>query len=102
MACSLAVELRCLGRRGLVFGGTRQGVAHAGEQHDVDEVHDWASVDQLVQIRDRPFVDGFALDNFNAAERKEVPVICEQAADATDLLITQGLEPAQNIVHAWS
>jgi PTH1 family peptidyl-tRNA hydrolase len=44
----------------------------------------------------------FVLDNFNAAERKEVPVICEQAADATDLLITQGLEPAQNIVHAWA
>ena len=26
---------------------------------------------------------------------------CEQAADATELLIAQGLEPAQNIVHAW-
>ncbi|CAJ1497355.1 aminoacyl-tRNA hydrolase [[Mycobacterium] burgundiense] len=43
----------------------------------------------------------FVLDNFSAAERKEVPTICEQAADAVELLIEQGLEPAQNIVHAW-
>src|SRR5215475_5953646 len=43
----------------------------------------------------------FVLDNFNAAERKEVPVICEQDADATELLVVQGLEPAQNVVHAW-
>jgi peptidyl-tRNA hydrolase, PTH1 family len=45
----------------------------------------------------RPFV----LQNFTAAERTEVPTICEQAADATELLIELGLEPAQNIVHAW-
>ncbi|GBE64630.1 peptidyl-tRNA hydrolase [Mycobacterium sp. MFM001] len=43
----------------------------------------------------------FVLENFAAAERKEVPAICEQAADATELLIELGLEPAQNIVHAW-
>ena len=43
----------------------------------------------------------FVLENFNAAERKEVPTICEQAADAAELLIAQGLEPAQNVVHAW-
>lgn len=43
----------------------------------------------------------YVLQNFNAAERKDVPTICEQAADATELLIAQGLEPAQNIVHAW-
>ena len=43
----------------------------------------------------------FVLENFSAAERAEVPTICEQAADATELLIQQGLEPAQNIVHAW-
>jgi PTH1 family peptidyl-tRNA hydrolase len=30
-----------------------------------------------------------------------VPVICEQAADATELLIKLGLEPAQNQVHSW-
>ncbi len=43
----------------------------------------------------------FVLENFRAAERGEVPAICEQAADATELLIELGLEPAQNIVHAW-
>jgi PTH1 family peptidyl-tRNA hydrolase len=44
----------------------------------------------------------FVLQNFAAAERSEVPVICEQAADATELLLAQGLEPAQNTVHAWT
>ncbi|WKG02344.1 aminoacyl-tRNA hydrolase [Mycolicibacterium sp. HK-90] len=43
----------------------------------------------------------FVLEAFTAAERAEVPTICEQAADATELLIAQGLEPAQNTVHAW-
>ncbi|MBU8818632.1 aminoacyl-tRNA hydrolase [Mycolicibacterium goodii] len=43
----------------------------------------------------------FVLENFTAAERAEVPTIVEQAADATELLIAQGLEPAQNTVHAW-
>ncbi|BBY56719.1 aminoacyl-tRNA hydrolase [Mycobacterium koreense] len=43
----------------------------------------------------------FVLRPFSAAERPEVPTICEQAADAAELLIEQGLEPAQNIVHAW-
>jgi peptidyl-tRNA hydrolase, PTH1 family len=43
----------------------------------------------------------FVLENFTAAERAEVPTICEQAADATELLIELGLEPAQNRVHAW-
>ncbi|WP_029370689.1 aminoacyl-tRNA hydrolase [Mycobacterium sp. UM_WWY] len=43
----------------------------------------------------------FVLDPFNAVERKEVPTICEQAADATELLLKVGLEPAQNTVHAW-
>jgi PTH1 family peptidyl-tRNA hydrolase len=44
----------------------------------------------------------FVLEPFNATERGEVPTICEQAADATELLISQGLEPAQNLVHAWA
>jgi PTH1 family peptidyl-tRNA hydrolase len=44
----------------------------------------------------------FVLENFTAAERSEVPTICEQAADATELLIELGLEPAQNTVHAWA
>lgn len=43
----------------------------------------------------------FVLQPFNSGERAEVPTICEQAADATELLIGQGLEPAQNLVHAW-
>ncbi|HET9563043.1 MAG TPA: aminoacyl-tRNA hydrolase [Mycobacterium sp.] len=43
----------------------------------------------------------FVLENFTVAERAEVPVLCEQAADATELLVAQGLEPAQNTVHAW-
>ena len=43
----------------------------------------------------------FVLEAFTAAERAEVPTISEQAADATELLIAQGLEPAQNTVHAW-
>jgi PTH1 family peptidyl-tRNA hydrolase len=43
----------------------------------------------------------FVLENFTAAERTEVPTICEQAADATELLIDVGLETAQNQVHAW-
>jgi PTH1 family peptidyl-tRNA hydrolase len=43
----------------------------------------------------------FVLSNFTSAEQKEVPTICEQAADATELLISVGLEPAQNTVHGW-
>ncbi len=43
----------------------------------------------------------FVLENFTAAERADVPTICEQAADATELLIELGLEPAQNRVHGW-
>jgi peptidyl-tRNA hydrolase, PTH1 family len=43
----------------------------------------------------------FVLENFTATERSEVPTICEQAADAIELLIELGLEAAQNRVHAW-
>ena len=43
----------------------------------------------------------FVLEVFTAAELKEVPAICEQAADATELLIETGLESAQNLVHGW-
>lgn len=43
----------------------------------------------------------FVLEPFTAAERPEVPTICEQAADAVELLLSEGLEPAQNTVHAW-
>jgi PTH1 family peptidyl-tRNA hydrolase len=41
------------------------------------------------------------LENFTTTERPEVGAICEQAADAAELLIELGLEPAQNRVHAW-
>ncbi|NTY59159.1 aminoacyl-tRNA hydrolase [Mycolicibacterium sphagni] len=43
----------------------------------------------------------YVLEPFTSAERPEVPAICEQAADATELLIEVGLETAQNQVHAW-
>ncbi len=43
----------------------------------------------------------YVLEAFNTNERPEVPAICEQAADATELLIEVGLETAQNQVHAW-
>ena len=43
----------------------------------------------------------YVLENFSKSERPEVGVICEQAADATELLVRDGLEPAQNVVHAW-
>ncbi len=43
----------------------------------------------------------FVLEPFTAAERAEVPTLCELAADATEMLVQQGLEPAQNQVHAW-
>src|ERR1700748_3868528 len=42
----------------------------------------------------------FVLENFTAAERGEVPTICEQAADATELLLELGLEAGQNGRHA--
>lgn len=43
----------------------------------------------------------FVLDKFTKAEWEHVPTICEYAADATELLVEQGLEPAQNQVHSW-
>lgn len=44
----------------------------------------------------------FVLENFNSRERLELGTIVELAADATELLVELGVEPAQNIVHAWS
>lgn len=41
----------------------------------------------------------FVLEPFNSTERAEVPLICELAADAAELLIRVGLEPAQNQLH---
>lgn len=41
----------------------------------------------------------FVLKPFSAPERKEVPVIVEQAADAVELLLRVDLETAQNQLH---
>ncbi|MCA2205977.1 MULTISPECIES: aminoacyl-tRNA hydrolase [Nocardia] len=41
----------------------------------------------------------YVLKPFSAPERKEVPVIVEQAADAVELLLKAGLETAQNQLH---
>ena len=43
----------------------------------------------------------YVLENFNTAERRDLGVILEQAADATELLLQHGVEGAQNTVHAW-
>lgn len=42
----------------------------------------------------------FVLKDFNATERKELPFLLDDAADATELLIERGLTDAQNTVHA--
>ncbi|PPJ28790.1 aminoacyl-tRNA hydrolase [Nocardia nova] len=41
----------------------------------------------------------FVLKPFSAPERKEVPVLVEQTADAVELLLRVGLETAQNHLH---
>ncbi len=41
----------------------------------------------------------FVLRDFGAAERKELPLLLEQAADAVELTIERGLAAAQNAVH---
>ncbi|WP_088942119.1 aminoacyl-tRNA hydrolase [Rhodococcus sp. 1168] len=41
----------------------------------------------------------YVLKPFSAAERKDLGVICEEAADAAELLLRDGLEAAQNHVH---
>ncbi len=41
----------------------------------------------------------FVLKPFSGPERKEVPVLVEQTADAVELLLRVGLEPAQNQLH---
>jgi PTH1 family peptidyl-tRNA hydrolase len=42
----------------------------------------------------------FVLRDFSAAERKELPLLIERAADAVEALLKDGLEPAQNMFHA--
>ena len=43
----------------------------------------------------------YVLKPFAKAEKPEVPLLVTNAADAVELLIRDGLEPAQNTVHAW-
>jgi PTH1 family peptidyl-tRNA hydrolase len=38
----------------------------------------------------------FVLKDFAAAERKELDLVLEHAADAVEVLVTEGLERAQN------
>ena len=42
----------------------------------------------------------FVLRDFTAAERKDLPLLIDRCADATETLITKGLAAAQNIYHA--
>jgi len=44
----------------------------------------------------------FVLKRFSGAERKELELALDLAADATEALLTDGLEPAQNRFHALS
>jgi peptidyl-tRNA hydrolase, PTH1 family len=41
----------------------------------------------------------FVLKDFSATERKELDLLVAEAADATEELLAQGLEAAQNVVH---
>lgn len=45
-------------------------------------------------------VKDFVLKRFAPAERDEVDIALEHAADAVELLVTEGLEPVQNRYHA--
>ncbi|WP_369131763.1 aminoacyl-tRNA hydrolase [Modestobacter sp. I12A-02662] len=44
----------------------------------------------------------FVLKDFSATERKTLDLLVGEAADATELLLAQGLEAAQNVVHPRS
>jgi peptidyl-tRNA hydrolase, PTH1 family len=44
----------------------------------------------------------FVLRDFSATERKELDLLIAEAADATEVLLERGLEPAQNEVHPRS
>ena len=41
----------------------------------------------------------YVLRDFSAAERKELPLLIERAADAVETLLRQGLAAAQNLFH---
>lgn len=42
----------------------------------------------------------YVLREFGGAERKDLPFLLDRAADAVELLLARGLEPAQNEYHA--
>ncbi|KDA44466.1 aminoacyl-tRNA hydrolase [Frankia sp. CcI156] len=42
----------------------------------------------------------FVLRDFTSTERRELPLLLEHAADSVEMLIADGLEPAQNRYHA--
>jgi len=42
----------------------------------------------------------YVLRDFSAAERKDLPLVVDRAADAVEMLLAEGLEPAQNRFHA--
>ncbi|MDP9432040.1 MAG: aminoacyl-tRNA hydrolase [Actinomycetota bacterium] len=42
----------------------------------------------------------FVLRNFSAAEREQLPLLLERAADAVEALLGDGLERTQNVFHA--
>lgn len=42
----------------------------------------------------------YVLRDFSAAERKDLPLVLEQAADAVEMLLADGLAAAQNAYHA--
>ena len=42
----------------------------------------------------------YVLSSFSAVERKELDFFVDRAADAVEMLIERGLEPAQNLYHA--
>ena len=42
----------------------------------------------------------YVLQDFSAAERKELDFFVDRAADAVELIVERGLEPAQNLYHA--
>jgi peptidyl-tRNA hydrolase, PTH1 family len=44
----------------------------------------------------------FVLRDFSAAERKELPILLDRAADAVETLVREGLAAAQNVFHANS
>jgi PTH1 family peptidyl-tRNA hydrolase len=41
----------------------------------------------------------YVLRDFGPAERRELPVLLEHAADAVETLLARGLEPTQNLYH---